>query len=43
MTADPAMGVRESVPEEVTAESDLCTEEENHSALGIHWELRVRW
>lgn len=42
MTADPAVGVRESVPEEVTAESGLCTEEESHSTLGIRWGSGVR-
>lgn len=35
MTADPALGIRESVPEEMTAESGLCIEEESHGTLGI--------
>lgn len=36
-TAGPALGVRESIPEEVTAQLGLCLEEESHGTQRISW------
>lgn len=43
MTADPALGEGDSVPEEVTVESVLCIKEESHSTLGTSWGMGIRW
>lgn len=36
-TADPALGIRKSIPEEMTAEVGLCLGEECHGTYKISW------